>query len=126
MKFRNSLFTIYLGLFVLAPLKSVYAADISNGKHVFEEECAECHSVKEGKNKKGPSLWNIVGRKSASISDFNYSDSMKGSNITWSPDQISAYIEHPKKVVPAGKMKYEGLDDAKSRSDLIEFLSQQH
>jgi len=114
-------------LLLLANSNSLYAAaDINNGKNMFNQECAECHSVKEGKNKKGPSLWNILGRKSASISDFNYSDNMRSSQIVWTADQISAYMEHPKKVVPAGKMKYDGLDNPKDRADLIEFLSSQH
>jgi cytochrome c len=113
-------------LFALTQVKVVHAADIAHGTHVFNEECAECHSPKEGKNKKGPSVWNVVGRKSASITDFNYSDNMRSSNIVWSADQIAAYIEHPKKVIPTGKMKYEGLADAKDREDVITYLSSLH
>jgi len=114
-------------LLLLANSNTLYAAvDINNGKNMFNQECAECHSVKEGKNKKGPSLWNVLGRKSAVISDFNYSDNMRSSQIVWTADQISAYMEHPKKVVPAGKMKYDGLDNPKDRADLVEFLSSLH
>ena len=117
-----------LSLILIALLGTahVHAADINHGKRVFEEECAECHSVKEGKNKKGPSLWNILGRKSASIADFNYSDPMKSSGIVWTADKIAAYMAHPKQVVPAGKMKYDGLDSAQDREDVIEFLAAQH
>lgn len=116
-----------LGLVLLSNSGSLYAAvDINNGKNLFNQECAECHSIKEGKNKKGPSLWNILGRKSAQIADFNYSDNMRSSQIIWTADQISAYMEHPKKVVPSGKMKYDGLDNPKDRADLIEFLSSLH
>ena len=113
-------------LLALTQVKVVHAADLVHGTHVFNEECAECHSPKEGKNKKGPSVWNVVGRKSASITDFNYSDNMRSSNIVWSADQIAAYIEHPKKVIPTGKMKYEGLADAKDREDVITYLSSLH
>jgi cytochrome c len=116
--------TLTAGLLAgLLPSLHAYAAD---GMHVFNEECAECHSIKEGKNKKGPSLWNIVGRKSAGVADFNYSDSMKASGITWTADKIAAYIEHPKQVVPAGKMKYDGLPDAKDRQAVIDYLSTLH
>lgn len=113
-------------LLALTQVKVAHAADLAHGTHVFNEECAECHSPKEGKNKKGPSVWNVVGRKSASITDFNYSDNMRSSNIVWSADQIAAYIEHPKKVIPTGKMKYEGLADAKDREDVITYLSSLH
>ncbi|WP_398311792.1 hypothetical protein [Zoogloea sp.] len=30
---------------------------------MFATGCAECHSVREGKNKKGPTLFAIVGCK---------------------------------------------------------------
>ncbi len=105
---------------------SAYAADAVRGAKIFAEECAECHSVKEGKNKKGPSLFAALGRKSASISDFNYSDSMKSSGIVWTADKIQAYVEAPKKVVPGGKMKYDGLPELKDQLDLIEYISTLH
>jgi cytochrome c len=103
-----------------------YAHAASTGMQVFNEECAECHSVKEGKNKKGPSLWNILGRKSASVPDFKYSDAMKASGIVWTEDRIAAYMEHPKKIVPSGIMKYEGLDDPAARKALLKYLASLH
>ena len=47
---------------------------------------------------------------------------MKQSGITWSADKIDAYIAAPKKVVPGGKMKYDGLADAGTRADLVAYL----
>jgi cytochrome c len=102
------------------------AGDATHGSKVFEEECSDCHSTTAGKNKKGPSLAGISGRKAASIADFNYSDAMKASGIVWTADKIDPYITHPKKVVPGGKMKYEGLDDEKARADVISFLMTLH
>lgn len=99
------------------------AGDAAKGADVFAEECAECHSPKEGKNKKGPSAFDVVGRKAGTVADFNYSDGLKASGITWSPDKIDAYVTAPKKVVPGGRMKYEGLEDAKARADLIAYLA---
>jgi cytochrome c len=43
------------------------AGDATAGADVFKSECAECHTVKEGRNKKGPSLFGIVGRQSGSM-----------------------------------------------------------
>ena len=101
-----------------------HAADARKGADVFAEECGDCHSLAAGKNKKGPSLHGIIGRKSASIADFTgYSEAMKQSGITWSPERIDAYITQPRKIVAGGKMKYDGLDDAASRADVIAYLS---
>lgn len=99
------------------------AGDPSAGEDVFASECSDCHSVVKGKNKKGPSLFGVLGRKSATISDFKYSDAMRKYNVVWTPENIDAYITLPKKAVPGGKMKYDGLKDAKSRADLLAFLA---
>lgn len=108
---------------MLLPLTVQAAGDVKLGADVFAEQCAECHSLKDGKNKKGPSLFGSAGRKSAFVSDFAYSDAMKASGINWTPEQLDAYIALPKKAVPGGKMKYDGLPDAKARADLIAYLA---
>lgn len=102
----------------------VHAAGGSKeGADAFATECAECHSLKEGKNKKGPSLFAVSGRKAGSIEDFKYSSAMKSSNIVWTADQLDSYLTLPKKAVPSGIMKYDGLPDAKARAEVIEYLS---
>jgi len=52
------------------------AADVEAGKTAFKK-CALCHTTEAGKNKLGPSLFGVVGRKSATLEDFNYSEAMK-------------------------------------------------
>lgn len=113
-----------LAVAIVAPLAN--AADATRGAGVFDEECSECHSVTPGKNKKGPSLAGVVGRPAGSIADFNYSDAMKASGITWSADRLGAYVTAPKKTVPGGKMKYDGLASDQARADLIAYLSTLH
>ncbi|WP_172204892.1 cytochrome c family protein [Niveibacterium sp. COAC-50] len=102
------------------------AADAKHGADVFAENCAECHSVKEGKNKKGPSLFGVVGRKAGTVADVAYSDAMKQSGISWTPDKIDAYVADPRKAVPGGKMKFDGLPNAAERADLIAYLYTLH
>ena len=97
--------------------------DAKKGADVFAEECGDCHSTVAGKNKKGPTLKGIFGRKAGSVADFSgYSEAMKQSGITWAADKVDAYIAQPRKVVPGGKMKYDGLGDAASRADVIAYL----
>lgn len=104
------------------PLASLAAGDIKRGGDVFATECSECHSTKPGKNKKGPSLFEALNRPAGAISDFAYSDAMKKSGITWTPEKLQAYLLAPKKAVPGGKMKYDGLDPAEF-ADLLAYLS---
>lgn len=120
-------FFIVLGFSLLAARAAqADQAAVNHGADVYDEECAECHSLKEGKNKKGPSLFAVVGRNAGTIADYNYSDALKAGGFVWNPEKLDAYVTHPKGAVPGGKMKYDGLDDAKARADLIEFLSAQH
>jgi cytochrome c len=102
------------------------AGDIGRGGDVFDAQCAECHSVKAGKNKKGPSLFAVLGRHAGTVPDFVYSDAMLHSGIVWTPDKISAYVAAPKKVVPGGKMKFDGGLSAQDSADLVAFLAAQH
>jgi cytochrome c len=114
---------IALALAALLPVAASANGDVQHGSDVFAEHCAECHSLKQGKNKKGPSLFGAVGRKAASVADVSYSDALKTSSIVWSAEQLDAYLALPKKAVPGGKMKYDGLPDPKARADLIAFLA---
>lgn len=109
-------------LMMTSGLQARAAGDATKGADVFDGQCAECHSVKPGKNKKGPSLFGVVGRKAGSVADYSYSDAMKNSGITWTSEKLDEYITHPKKTVPGDKMKFDGLDDAAQRADLIQFL----
>ena len=119
---RSGLFLSLAIAALLGSQASQAAGDPRRGADTFAQECAECHSVKEGKNKKGPSLFAVVGRRAGSIADFVYSEPMKQSAFNWTSDRIDAYIAHPKQVVPGGKMKYDGLADEKDRADLIAYL----
>jgi cytochrome c len=51
---------------------------------------------------------------------------MRAKNIAWSPEAINDYIKAPKKSVPGGKMKYDGLDDEKARTDVIAYIATLH
>ncbi|MCE4558217.1 c-type cytochrome [Roseateles cellulosilyticus] len=100
------------------------AGNAAAGQDVFAEHCAECHSAKDGKHKKGPSLFATLGRPAASLPGFaNYSAALKASGKTWTPDALDAYLTNPKTAVPGGTMKYDGLADAKARADLIAYLA---
>lgn len=116
---------LVVGWMLASPM--LRAGDASAGSDVFKAECAECHSPREGKNKKGPSLFGIVGRPAGSIADYNYSDALKQAHWTWTADKLHDYLSQPaKKANPGTKMKYGGLDDARQLEDLITYLGTLH
>ena len=98
------------------------AADAKKGAAVFQR-CAICHSNTKGAGAKiGPNLFGVVGRKAGTMPDFPYSAAMKGSGITWTPDKLTAYIEHPQVVVPGNRMAFAGITRPAEAEDLVAYL----
>ena len=90
---------------------------------VFNNVCRTCHTLKEGDNRLGPNLHNIIGRKSGSVPDYGYSSAMKDADLTWDKETLDRFIANPDQVVPGNKMKpYGGLTSAEERAKIIAFL----
>jgi cytochrome c len=112
---------VFAVLLLFALAGSGAAADIEAGKTTFKK-CLLCHTDQAGKNKVGPSLFGIVGRKSASLPDYNYSDAMKNFNHTWTVQTLDTYLTDPHAMVPGTKMIFPGIKDATERANLIAYL----
>jgi cytochrome c len=97
------------------------AADVEAGKTAFKK-CALCHTTEAGKNKIGPSLFGIVGRKSASLDGFNYSEGMKKFDHTWDEGTLDEYLADPRATIPGTKMIFPGIKDKAERDDVIAYL----
>ena len=97
--------------------------DAAKGKKIFAK-CMACHTLEAGKNKVGPSLHGIVGRKSGSIEGFSYSDAMKNSGLTWDEATLDKYLTSPKAEVPGNKMVFPGLPKPDDRANVIAYLKE--
>lgn len=97
--------------------------DAAAGEKVFAK-CKSCHSVAEGKNGVGPSLYGVVNRAVASIANFKYSDAMKAKGGAWTPKDLDAYLANPKAAVPGNKMTFAGLPQEPDRINVIAYLAQ--
>src|SRR5436189_5192202 len=106
---------VLLGLFTAA----VAAADVEHGKALYQT-CAACHT--ERPDALGPSLKGVVGRKSAALDDFRYSNPMRRANLVWDEDNLRAYIQDPQTKVKGNRMPYGGLSDPKDVDDIIAYL----
>ena len=98
-----------------------FAADAAKGKKVFNK-CKACHSLAAGKNKIGPTLHGVIGRQAGTVKKFRYSKAMKASGLTWSEENISKYLEKPKKFVPGNKMAFPGLRKEADRANVIAYI----
>jgi cytochrome c len=109
---------------VAATATTAIAADVENGKAIFNK-CRACHMVGENaKNMVGPVLNGLFGRKSGTIEGFNYSEANKSSGITWDEPTFREYIKNPKAKIPNTKMVFAGLTDDQDIDDLIAYLKQ--
>jgi cytochrome c len=111
-------------LLTLAWNGAVLAQDVAAGEQSFKK-CAACHAVGEGaKNKIGPELNGLDGRKAASVQGYSYSDANKKSGITWDDASFRDYIKDPKAKLPGTKMVFAGVKNDQDVSDLWAYLRQ--
>jgi cytochrome c len=100
------------------------AQDVAAGEQSFKK-CLPCHAVGEGaKNKVGPLLNGLEGRKSGTIEGFTYTDANKNSGLVWDEATFNDYIKDPRKKIPGTKMVFAGIKSEKEISDLWAYMRQ--
>ena len=108
----------------IAAASSAWAQDVAAGKTSFNK-CLACHAIGEGaKNKVGPALNGLDGRKSGTVEGYSYSEANKNSGITWSKDVFLEYIKEPKAKIPGTKMVFAGIKNEKEANDLWAYIAQ--
>ena len=97
--------------------------DVASGEKIFKK-CAACHSVvKGGKNKIGPALYNVVGRKVGGVSDYKYSKALAEYDKSWTLEELNGFLLKPSKWIKGTKMAYAGLRKEKDRASVIKYLN---
>lgn len=100
--------------------------DVKKGKKVYKK-CKACHVVDNEKNKVGPHLKGVVGRKAASIEGYKYSKAMKAKGeegLVWTEEILLEYLIKPKKYVKGTKMAFSGVKKEKDRINLVAYLKE--
>lgn len=97
------------------------SGDPAAGKKVFRK-CKACHVVDSDKNKVGPSLQGVMGRKIASVDGFKYSKAFQGSDITWTPETLGKFLAKPKAYIKGTKMAFAGLRKEADVENVIAYL----
>ncbi len=97
--------------------------DLAHGEKVFKK-CSACHSIESGGgNKIGPALYNVVGRKIGSISDYKYSKALIEYGKNWNFEELNGFLLKPQSWIKGTKMAYAGLRKEKDRASIILYLN---
>jgi cytochrome c len=105
---------------IMSSSASLATGDPAAGQQVFAK-CAACHSTTPGENKIGPSLADVVGRKSGTVAGYSYSPAMKGANITWDDAALDKFLTSPGGLVHGTKM-FLSIPNSTDRQNVIAYL----
>ena len=99
-----------------------YADELEAGQIVFIRECEKCHSL-DGRNKVGPHLNGLFGRKAGSVRDFKYySGANRNAGFIWDRQKFESYIQNPRGMIVGTTQIYQGLTDLRDIKALSDFL----
>ena len=115
---------LMIGAVVLAASAGhALAQDLTAGEASFRK-CHPCHDVGEtAKNKLGPELNGLDGRKAGTVEGYAFSDADKSSGIVWSEASFKEYLENPQEKMPGTKMIL-AVKNEKEVADLWAYLKQ--
>ena len=98
--------------------------DVASGEKIFKK-CAACHSIKkDGKNKIGPALYNVVGRAVGGVDNYKYSKALASYDKEWTFEELNGFLQKPASYLKGTKMSYAGLRKEKDRASIIKYLNQ--
>ena len=102
---------------LVASAGSALAQDLTAGEASFRK-CQPCHDVGEAaKNKLGPELNGLDGRKAGTVENGTYSQGMRISGITWNEQAFREFVNNPAAKVPGTTMML-SVRDEKEIGDL--------
>jgi cytochrome c2 len=96
----------------------------AGGEAIFATSCSGCHRLGDGTSHRiGPDLWGIIGRGVASADGYvDYSPALRGIGGKWNEQRLDQFITNPQRVVPGTAMEFDGLPDANSRRQVIDYI----
>ena len=105
-----------------APGKSEDAlGDPKHGEELFQKRCGACHSL--DREKEGPRLRGVFGRKAGTVATFNYSNALKSANFSWNARSLNQWLADTDRFIPDNDMNL-SFKNPNEREDIIAYLRQ--
>lgn len=105
---------------------TVDADGVDAGEALFNKRCAQCHSLADGKNGNGPSLFRIVNKQAAVVPGFKYSRALRQlaaeESLKWNEENLASFLTQPSLLVPGTRMAFPGMGNEGDLAILIEWI----
>jgi len=103
------------------------AGNAGQGKVYFQQNCAMCHADSPGPGnlpiqRQGPSLVGVFGRHAGSLPNFNFTNALSESDVTWDSTTLERFLANPTAAVPGTAMPV-SVADSSDRHNVIAYLS---
>ncbi len=99
--------------------------DAARGEAIFAR-CGQCHDIgSEARNRIGPHLNGLFGRRAGSVEGFDYSPGLvraQSDGMVWDARTLDAYLENPRSLVSGTRMNFPGLGSKADRDDVLAYL----
>jgi len=96
--------------------------DIDQGSRTFMRRCSQCHGL-DHTNYRAPWLNGILGRPSASVEGWAYSEPFRAWGGTWTVENLRAWLTRPQDFIPGTAMNFGGFRSrVEDRDKVIAFL----
>ncbi len=94
------------------------------GELYFARTCSICHTLSSaGRNRAGPTLYKVFGRRAGSLPGYPYSDALKNADIVWNEKTLGLLFGlGPNHYTPGTKMPLQKIGDKKTLKALIAYL----
>ena len=99
--------------------------DATKGEKVFKK-CKACHTATDEKNKVGPHLVGIIGRKAGSVEGFKYGKGLTAAAEKigeWDEPKLMEYLLNPKKYIDGKSKMTFRLKKEDQRADVVAYLA---
>ncbi len=106
------------------PRRFQVGREVSLGERQFARKCSVCHTLKkDGRNRAGPTLYKVFGRKIGTVPGYPYSDALANGDIIWNAETLSKlFTLGPEHYTPGTKMPLQKITDPKKINALIAYL----
>lgn len=99
-------------------------ADPAAGQIVYNQKCANCHTLGEpapGSAPKGPNLLGVVERTAGTVAAWDFTPALRDSKIVWTEENLIKWLTDPDVLVPGSKMPLK-MPNRFEREDVIAYI----